>query len=136
MHEAYLRLVGGDEEKQWNSRGHFFGAAAEAMRRILVEQARRKKSKKRGGGLNRVGLSNTDIIDVGRDLDLIVLDDLIGQLERQDPRTAAVVKLRFFGGLTIKETAAAIGISDATADNDWAYARSWLRVHFGSRSRN
>lgn len=128
VHEAYVRLVNVSEARHWNSRGHFFAAAAEAMRRILVEQARRKKSQKRGGGLNRVGLSDADLAGGSRDLDLTALDDAIGRLEQQDPRAAEVVKLRFFVGLTIKETADAIGISPATADNDWAYARSWLRV--------
>lgn len=128
VHEAYVRLVNAPEAQHWNSRGHFFAAAAEAMRRILVEQARRKKSQKRGGGLNRVELSDADLVDGGRDVDLIALDDAICRLEQDDPRAAQVVKLRFFGGLTIKEAAAAIGISAATADNDWAYARSWLRL--------
>ena len=85
VHEAYVRLVNVSEAQHWNSRGHFFAAAAEAMRRILVEQARRKKSQKRGGGLNRVGLSDADLVDGGRNLDLIALDDAIGRLESEDP---------------------------------------------------
>ena len=132
VHEAYVRLVNVPEAQHWNSRGHFFAAAAEAMRRILVEQARRKKSQKRGGGLNRVQLSDADLVDGGRGLNLIALDDAIDRLEKDDPRAAEVVKLRFFGGLTIKEAAEAVGISAATADNDWAYARSWLRVQLAT----
>ena len=132
VHEAYIRLVDAEKAQHWSSRGHFFGAAAEAMRRILVEQARRKKSQKRGGGLNRVELSDADLVDGGRDLDLVALDEALGRLETDDPRAAEVVKLRFFGGLTIKEAAKAIGISEATADNDWAYARSWLRMQLNT----
>ncbi len=128
VHEAYVRLVNVAEAQQWNSRGHFFAAAAEAMRRILVEQARRKKSLKGGGGLNRVELSDADVSDGISDVDVIALDDAIERLEYEDPRAAQVVKMRFFGGLTIAQAAEAIGISPATADNDWAYARSWLRV--------
>ena len=132
VHEAYIRLVDAEKAQHWSSRGHFFGAAAEAMRRILVEQARRKKSQKRGGGLNRVELSDADLVDGGRDLDLVALDEALGRLETDDPRAAEVVKLRFFGGLSIKEAAKAIGISEATADNDWAYARSWLRMQLNT----
>ena len=128
VHEAYLRLVNVPEAQHWNSRGHFFGAAAEAMRRILVEQARRKKSLKHGGGLNRLVLTDADLADGRADVDMSALDDAISRLECDDPRSARVVKLRFFGGLTIKQAAGSIGISPATADNDWAYARSWLRV--------
>lgn len=128
VHEAYLRLVDVSQLQNWNSRGHFFGAAAEAMRRILIEQARRKNSQKRGGGQHRVELSDADIVDSDNPLDLIALDEALSRLEREDPRAAQVVKLRFFGGLTIKQAAEAIGVSAATADNDWAYARSWLRM--------
>jgi RNA polymerase sigma factor (TIGR02999 family) len=102
------------------------------MRRILVEQARRKKSLKGGGGHNRVELNDADLGSGGCDLDVIALDDAIERLEREDPRAAQVVKLRFFGGLTIAQAAQAIGISPATADNDWAYARSWLRMQLAS----
>ena len=128
VHEAYVRLVNVPEARRWNSRGHFFGAAAEAMRRILAEQARRKRSLKGGCRLNRFELSDADLADSHDDFDVIVLDDAIARLECHDPRAAHVVKLRFFGGLTIAQAAEAIGISPATADNDWAYARSWLRV--------
>jgi RNA polymerase sigma factor (TIGR02999 family) len=128
VHEAYVRLVNVPDAQKWNSRGHFFAAAAEAMRRILVEQARRKKSLKGGGGLNRVELSDADLSDGGNTLDMIALDDAIEQLESEDPRAAQVIKLRFFAGLTIAQAAEAIGLSPATADNDWSFARSWLRV--------
>jgi RNA polymerase sigma factor (TIGR02999 family) len=134
VHEAYVRLVNASEAQHWNSRGHFFGAAAESMRRILVEQARRKKSLKGGGGLNRVELSDADLRDDDRELDMIALDDAIRGLESDDPRAAEVLKLRFFAGLTIKQAAEAIGISPATADNDWAYARSWLRVQLSGET--
>ena len=128
VHEAYLRLLGDGKPVDWNSRGHFFGAAAEAMRRILIEQARRKKSLKGGGKLNRLELGDQELPGSGAGFDLLALDEALKRLEESDPRSAQVVKLRFFGGLTIKQTAEAMGISTATADNDWAYARSWLRV--------
>ncbi len=111
VHEAYVRLVYVPEGQQWNSREHFFAAAAEAMRRILVEQARRKKSVKGGGELNRVELRDADLTDGGSYVDVIALDDAIRGLEHDDPRAAQVVKLRFFGGLTIAQAAEAIGIS-------------------------
>jgi RNA polymerase sigma factor (TIGR02999 family) len=128
VHEAYLRLVGGDRPQDWNSRGHFFGAAAEAMRRILVEQARRKQSLKGGGGRQRVELADVDPAVACGDLDLIALDDALQQLARKDPRKAELVKLRFFAGLTVPQAARALGIAPSTADEDWAYARSWLRL--------
>ena len=98
------------------------------MRRILIEQARRKKSLKRGGNLSRLELADQELQGPSADIDLLVLDDALKRLEDSDPRSAQAVKLRFFGGLTIKQTAEALGISPATADNDWAYARSWLRT--------
>lgn len=136
VHEAYVRLVNVPEPQSWNGRGHFFGAAAEAMRRILVEQARKKKSKKGGGELNRIGLSNADLRDSSNEVDVIALDDAIESLSREDPRAAEVVKLRFFAGLTIKQAAEAIGVSAATADTDWAYARSWLRIRLSPDSKS
>ncbi len=134
VHDAYVRLVEDGEARHWNSRGHFFGAAAEAMRRILVEQARQKESLKRGGGRKRVELSDADLGTQGRDLDLIALDEAINGLELHDPRAARVVKLRYFAGLTIKQAAETIGISPSTADNDWVFARSWLRVQLDAGS--
>jgi RNA polymerase sigma factor (TIGR02999 family) len=129
VHEAYLRLVedpGG--ETHWNSRGHFFAAAAEAMRRILVERARHKRSQKAGGDRRRVDLDDVEPNSPGPDLDLLALNEALNELERRDRRKADLVKLRFFAGLTTAEAARALGISTSTADNDWAYARCWLRL--------
>jgi RNA polymerase sigma factor (TIGR02999 family) len=126
VHEAYLRLVGGDNEKPWDGRGHFFAAAAEAMRRILVENARRKQGPRRGGGRLRL-----DLPDVGESTqispeDLLALDDALTRLAAAAPRKAELVKLRFFAGMTIPQAAAALGISHATAERHWTYARVWL----------
>jgi RNA polymerase sigma factor (TIGR02999 family) len=127
VHEAYLRLVDGEKAQNWNSRGHFFGAAAEAMRRILVEVARRKRGPKAGGGHCRVELS--DVAEPqGLDLDLIALNDALEKLQTKDSRAAELVKLRFYAGLTRQEAAEILGISVATADNDWAYAKGWLKA--------
>jgi RNA polymerase sigma factor (TIGR02999 family) len=134
VHEAYLRLVGGDAARDWNGRGHFFGAAAEAMRRILVESARHKRSQKAGGAFERLDLAVAEPAVGGPDLDLIALDDALARLEQKDRRKADLVKLRFFAGLTVDEAARALGIAPSTADADWAYARSWLRLEIGGRS--
>ncbi len=128
VHEAYLRLVGGGQEQSWNSRGHFFGAAAEAMRRILIGQARRKASLKAGGERQRVDLSDAEPKIQGPQLDLLALDAALEQLAARDSRAAEVVKLRFFAGLTMPQAAEALGVSLATVENDWAYAKSWLRL--------
>lgn len=128
VHEAWLRLVGGDRQHSWNGRNHFFAAAAEAMRRILVEQARRKNAAKHGGDWQRIELR--DQCGVGGDtpqIDLLALDEALSHLGRVDCRAAEIVKLRFFGGLTMPEAAAALGVSLATAENDWAYAKGWLK---------
>ena len=129
VHEAYLRLVGAGNRQHWNSRGHFFGAAAEAMRRILVDGAKRKKSAKRGGDFERAELGEDEIVAPSRNIDLIALDEALNQLALHDARKAEVVKLRYFAGLTIRQAADALEISESTADADWAYAKSWLRVH-------
>jgi RNA polymerase sigma factor (TIGR02999 family) len=129
VHEAYLKLVNTEEARQWNSRGHFFGAAAEAMRRILVDSAKRKQSAKRGGQLQRVGLDDDQIEAPSRGIDLIALDEALGRLAVHDSRKAELVKLRYFAGLTLRQAADALRISESTADADWAYAKSWLRVH-------
>ena len=135
VHEAYLRLVGGAGDsaaQHWNGRGHFFAAAAEAMRRILVEAARRKQSVKGGGDHRRVDLVDADAAISGPpDVDLLALDEALRKLERDEPRKAALVKLRFFAGLSNDDAAAALGVSGATAENDWAYARAWLRLEMG-----
>jgi RNA polymerase sigma factor (TIGR02999 family) len=134
VHEAYLRLTDGEPVQGWNGRGHFFGAAAEAMRRILVERARHKQSLKAGGGRRREELPDIELADAGSCLDLLALDEALTRLEQQNQRRAELVKLRFFAGLTIAEAAAALGISESTADNDWAYARSWLRLEIEGRA--
>jgi RNA polymerase sigma factor (TIGR02999 family) len=131
VHEAYLRLVDTPKAQTWNSRGHFFAAAAEAMRRILVEQARRKQSLKAGGGRQRLDLADVEPAVGGPGPDLLALDDALQQLARKDPRKAELVKLRFFAGLTVGQAAQALGVAPSTADEDWAYARSWLRLAMG-----
>ncbi len=128
VHEAYLRLVGGDAAPGWRGRGHFFGAAAEAMRRILVERARHKRSLKAGGEFRRRDLDAVLPAAAAAGLDLLALDDALGALEQRDARQAALVKLRFFAGMTVPEAAEALGVSTSTAENDWAYARAWLRL--------
>jgi RNA polymerase sigma factor (TIGR02999 family) len=126
VHEAYLRLVGGDQDQPWNSRGHFFAAAAEAMRRILVDNARRKHSHKRGGQRQRVGLEEAISLNESPADDLLALDEALTRLAREDPIKAELVKLRYFAGLSVEQTADALGISRATADRYWAYAKVWL----------
>jgi RNA polymerase sigma factor (TIGR02999 family) len=128
VHEAYLRLVNSSQNQPWNSRGHFFAAAAEAMRRILVERARQKSSLKRGGNLRQIEMADFEQCQLPPVIDLIALDEALNKLQQKDPRKAELVKLRFFVGLTIQEAAKLLDISNSTADNDWAYAKSWLRV--------
>jgi RNA polymerase sigma factor (TIGR02999 family) len=131
VHDAYLRLVDTEKVQRWNSRGHFFGAAAESMRRILVDNARRKKSEKHGGQLQRVGLDQDEIVAPNRNLDLLALDEALSDLAIHDSRKAELVKLRYFAGLTIRQAAEVLQIAESTADADWAYAKSWLRVRIG-----
>ncbi|CAN5428910.1 ECF-type sigma factor [soil metagenome] len=127
VHEAYVRLVGEDNRCQdWDSRGHFFGAAAEAMRRILVERARHKRSLKAGGGLVRQALTEEQFVEEPPDEDLLALDEALNKLAEVDPPKAQLVKLRYFGGLTMDETAQALGFSLATTERYWVYARAWL----------
>ena len=128
VHEAYVRLVDVERSQRWQSRGHFFVAAAEAMRRILVEQARRKSGPKSGGRHRRVEMSDVDLEIAGPDIDLLGLDEALDRLAERDERATDLVKLRFFAGLTRQQAAEALGISIATADNDWAYAKGWLQV--------
>ena len=132
VHEAYLRLVDSDQADQWNGRGHFFGAAAEAMRRILIEQARRKKSRKAGGDRQRLSSDDVEGRPAGDPIDLLALDEALRMLAQKDPRKAKLVELRFFAGLTNQQAAEILGISTSTADEDWRYAKSWLRVEMGS----
>jgi RNA polymerase sigma factor (sigma-70 family) len=153
VHEAYLRLVtpstsppsqggtpstspplkGGEREGvQWNSRRHFFAAAAEAMRRILVDDARRKSALKRGGQFQRVDLDRIELADQPPPEKLLALDDALRRLAEKDPSKAELVKLRYFGGLTNQEAARALGISTATAERHWAYARAWLQKEISS----
>jgi RNA polymerase sigma factor (TIGR02999 family) len=128
VHEAYVRLVDTEKAQHWDSRGHFFAAAAEAMRRILVENARRKAGPAAGGGHRRVALSDVDPDILGPQLDLIALNEALDGLQAEDPRAAELVKLRFFVGLTNGQAAQALGISNSTAKADWAYAKCWLRA--------
>ena len=126
VHEAYLRLVGGGPARDWNGRGHFFAAAAEAMRRILVESARAKRSLKRGGGARRVNFDQAVSLAEEPADDLLALDEALDRLAAQDPAKAELVQLRYFGGLTIEQAAQALGLSRATADRYWAYSKVWL----------
>ena len=126
VHEAYLRLVGGEQPQDWNGRGHFFGAAAEAMRRILVEAARRKQTEKHGGDRVRVELPGDLAAPDGMSDDLLALDDALAALGRHDHDAARLVTLRYFAGLSHQDAAAAMGISRGTADRLWALARAWL----------
>lgn len=126
VHEAYLRLVDSDQQQKWNSRGHFFCAAAEAMRRILVEEARRRKSLKRGGSFRRVKLEYAVPTCEDRYVDFMALDDALCQFEALWPDHAKLVKLRYFAGLTVLQAAEAMKISESTAERYWTFARTWL----------
>jgi RNA polymerase sigma factor (TIGR02999 family) len=127
VHEAYVRLVDGDPVQQWNTRGHFFAAAAEAMRRILIENARSKAREKRGGGWQRVDFEELDLATCVSPDQLVALDDALARLAALDHLAGELVKLRYFAGLALDQAAAALGISTATAYRHWAYARAWLR---------
>jgi RNA polymerase sigma factor (TIGR02999 family) len=126
VHEAYLRLVGGDADRRWNGRGHFFAAAAEAMRRILVDQARRRNATKRGGDADRHPLDEAEVPTREPDDRLLAVHEALDDLARADPDSAALVKLRFFAGMTMDQAADALGISVRSAHGLWAYARAWL----------
>jgi RNA polymerase sigma factor (TIGR02999 family) len=127
VHEAYLRLVHTPNAQQWNSRGHFFAAAAEAMRSILVESARSKAREKRGGDWQRVDFEELDVTTAVSPDQLVALDDALARLDDLDPIAGELVKLRYFAGLPLEQAATAVGISTATAYRHWAYARAWLR---------
>ena len=130
VHEAYVRLVGGDEsagrDPRWDGRGHFFAAAAEAMRRILIDSARRKGRQKRGGAGKRVDLDAADLASVAAPDELLLVDDAIAKLATEDARAAQLVRLRYFAGLSVEEAAELSGLSRSSAYEHWAYARAWL----------
>jgi RNA polymerase sigma factor (TIGR02999 family) len=131
VHEAYLRLVGTADQQHWNSRGHFFGAAAEAMRRILVESARRKQRRKHGGDMQRHDLEEHDLPVTPPPEELLALDEALARLAAEDAEAARIVDLHFFAGLSIDEAAEALAMSRATAYRHWSYARAWLRCELG-----
>lgn len=126
VHEAYVRLVDVDQGQQFDNRGHFFSAAAEAMRRILVESARRKGRIKRGGDRDREELGDVPIVAEGIHEDLVALDDALNRLKAEDPQAVQLVQLRYFAGLSIAEAAEILGVSPRTADRIWSFARAWL----------
>lgn len=132
VHEAYLRLVGRDDPG-WEGRGHFFAAAAEAMRRILVDSARRRQALKRGGDGKRVPLEEAEPTIIVPAEDLLAVNEALDDLEREDERSASVVKLHYFTGMTLKETADALGRSPRSIQRDWTFAKAWLRDRLSSR---
>jgi RNA polymerase sigma factor (TIGR02999 family) len=133
VHEAFLRLVGSKNEQSWDSRGHFFAAAAEARRRILVESARQKTRLKRGGNWKRVDLNDAELASVASPDDLLDLDDALRTLTVEDPVSAKLVNLRYFGGLTLEQVADLMGMSRSSAYEQWAYARAWLSCQLQQR---
>lgn len=135
VHEAYLRLVDVPNVQQWDNRGHFFAAAAEAMRRILIENARRKAAAKRGGGWKRAKLDAEEIAATTDQHDLLEFDEALSKLSQVDQVAAELVKLRYFAGLSVEQTAQILGISTRTAYYTWAYARSWLRCEIQPADR-
>jgi RNA polymerase sigma factor (TIGR02999 family) len=134
VHEAYLRLVQPDQPQHWDGRAHFFAAAAEAMRRILVESARRHAAVKHGGDRRRQDVQHIDPPDGVGEVDVLALDEALERLSAQHPRKADLVKLRYFAGLTLAEASVNLGISTATADRDWAYAKAWLHRELAAAS--
>jgi RNA polymerase sigma factor (TIGR02999 family) len=136
VHEAYLRLMGDQAEVSWDNRGHFFAAAAEAMRRVLIDRARRKRALKRGGDLTRRQLDEAELLAPEPREDLLALDEALTQLAATDGTAASLVQLRYFGGLSIPEAAQVLGISSRTADRVWAYARAWLYQHIQGAGRD
>jgi RNA polymerase sigma factor (TIGR02999 family) len=135
VHEAYLRLVDVEEPQAWNSRGHFFAAAAEAMRRILIENARRRMAGKHGGDRCRIEFAEALAAQGSRDEEILILDDALSVLSREDAAAAEVAKLRLFGGLSVEEAGDVLGISRASAFRHWTYARAWLQAELGQRER-
>jgi len=137
VHEAYVRLVDVEKIQHWDSRGHFFAAAAEAMRRILIEAARRKGRQKRGGERKRVDLNSADLVSRSAPDELLIIDDAINKLAADDPEAAQLVKLRYFAGLSVEDAAELAGISRSTAYEHWAYARAWLHQElYGEQERS
>jgi RNA polymerase sigma factor (TIGR02999 family) len=136
VHEAYLRLVNAPKPQQWNSRGHFFVAAAEAMRRILVESARRRARLKRGGGLKQEPLAEDAISALNQSEQMLDVHESLDKLEAANRMAAELVKLRYFAGFTITEAADALGVSPRKADQVWAYARAWLAAEMGDKLSN
>jgi RNA polymerase sigma factor (TIGR02999 family) len=136
VHEAYLRLVDAEEVQHWNSRGHFFAAAAEAMRRLLVENARRKNALQRGGGRERLDISLAEPEAPRLSEDVLALNDALEKLEKQDRNKAELVKLRYFAGMTMEQAAEAVGISPATAHRHWNYARAWLHQEISGKDES
>jgi RNA polymerase sigma factor (TIGR02999 family) len=126
VHEAYLRLVGKDQEQKWSHRGHFYCAAAQAMRRILIDSARRKQARKRGGSGSALPLNESIVPEVPEEFDLLSLDKVLTQLEQEQPELAKLVSLRYFAGLTMPQTAQALGIPLRTAERKWTYVKAWL----------
>jgi RNA polymerase sigma factor (TIGR02999 family) len=135
VHEAYMRLVDTEKTQHWDSRGHYFAAAAEAMRRILVDQARRKKTARRGGELKRHALEHVEIATPEPSLDVVAIDEALARFEQIDKLKADLVKLRYFAGLTIPQAAEVLGVSSATADRYWAFARAWLHTELKKDDR-
>jgi RNA polymerase sigma factor (TIGR02999 family) len=134
VHEGYIRLVDNDKAQHWNSRGHFFAAAAEAMRRILVDQARRKQAEKHGGGLRRADLSRAATVAASSPEDFLALDDILERLTRHDPTAAQLVKLHYFAGLSVKDAGEVLGLSRTSAYRLWTFVRAWLRCQVSGDS--
>jgi RNA polymerase sigma factor (TIGR02999 family) len=132
VHEAYIRLVDVNKAQHWDSRGHFFGAAAEAMRRILIENVRQKRAYKRGGGIRPLELADADLAVEDSTVDLLALSDAIDLLAAEDPVAADLAKLRIFAGLSVDEAGTALGIPHTSAYRQWTYAQAWLRAKLGS----
>jgi len=131
VHEAYVRLVEAEKGQHWNSRGHFFGAAAEAMRRILIDNARRKKAEKRGGARRRIPLDDVEAVAAGPPEELLAFDEALERLSARDELASKVCKLRYYAGLSVEQAAEMLGISRANAYRHWTFARAWLRCQLG-----
>jgi RNA polymerase sigma factor (TIGR02999 family) len=131
VHEAYLRLVDTDRPQSWDNRGHFFAAAAAAMRRILIDRAREKRAEKRGGARKRLDVDAIEMVTAASPDQLLAVDEALGKLAREDPSAARLVELRYFAGMTVADAAKALAISTATAYRHWNYARAWLHAELG-----